>query len=154
MLTPDFNWFVASGWWNANYIMITANTAKSPCTVQELQRASYSLIASDRGPMLNTQAVHSLSGKRLSELYNEYTAGCESFANGKGVCNYQWAGYFYDGVWLIANALHGFLIDQNRRARPLDGTLLSGRWRSWPQQAPARHSSSFSDHERLKDTMR
>eukprot|EP00435_Cladocopium_sp_Y103_P024050 s1268_g5.t2 len=114
VLTPDFNWFVSSGWWNANYITLTAGTAKVPCTVNELHRASYSLIASDRGPMLNTADVHSLSGRTLADLYSEYTNLCEGFANGKGSCNHQWAGYFYDGMWLIASILHTFLITQNR----------------------------------------
>ncbi|CAK9026361.1 unnamed protein product [Durusdinium trenchii] len=114
LLTPDFNWFVAAGWWNQNYILLNANTANSPCTADELHRASYGIIASDRGPMLNTPQFHSLSGRRLDDLYSEYTNECESFANGNGVCNYQWAGYFYDGMWLIASVLHSFLINQNR----------------------------------------
>ena len=67
--------------------------------------------------MLNTPQFHSLSGRRLDDLYSEYTNECESFANGKGVCNYQWAGYFYDGMWLIASVLHSFLINQNRQRR-------------------------------------
>lgn len=117
VLTPDFNWFVSSGWWNANYITLTAGTEKVPCTVNELHRASYGLIASDRGPMLNTADIHSLSGRSLADLYSEYTNLCEGFANGKGSCNHQWAGYFYDGMWLIASILHTFLITQNRPAR-------------------------------------
>ncbi|CAJ1455835.1 unnamed protein product [Effrenium voratum] len=114
MLTPDYNWFVASGWWNQNFILLTADTEKSPCSVSELQRAAYSLIAIDRGPMLDTSELHSLSGRPLSELYAEYTGACQGFANGKGVCNHQLAGYFYDGVWLIASILHTYLVEQNR----------------------------------------
>lgn len=114
VLAPEFNWFVASGWWNQNFITLTAGTAKVPCTVNELHRASYSLIASDRGPMLNTQDIHSLSRRTLADLYSEYTDECQGWANGKGSCNHQWAGYFYDGIWLIASILHTFLIDQNR----------------------------------------
>ncbi len=113
-LAPEFNWFVASGWWNQNFITLTAGTAKVPCTVNELHRASYSLIASDRGPMLNTQDIHSLSRRTLADLYSEYTDECQGWANGRGSCNHQWAGYFYDGIWLIASILHTFLIDQNR----------------------------------------
>lgn len=115
VLSPDFNWFVASGWWNNNFVSLYADTDKVPCAVDELHRASYSLIAADRGPMLNSAELHSLSGRSLADLYNEYTGLCEGFANGKGVCNHQWAGYFYDGMWLIASILHTFLIDQNRQ---------------------------------------
>ncbi|CAK9093994.1 unnamed protein product [Durusdinium trenchii] len=114
MLTPEFNWFVATGWWNENFILLAANTAESPCTESELHRASFGLIGVDRGPMLNTNVVHSLSGRTLSDLYHDYTVGCEGFGNGKGVCSHQWAGYFYDGMWLIAQVLHNYLIDQNR----------------------------------------
>ncbi|CAJ1406780.1 unnamed protein product [Effrenium voratum] len=124
MLTPEYNWFVASGWWNANFISLTANTAKSPCSAAELQRASYGLIAIDRGPMLNTAELHSLSGRRLSDIYAEYTSLCQGFASGKGACNHQWAGYFYDGIWLIASILHTYLVEQNRSVADL-GTEAS-----------------------------
>lgn len=124
MQPPDYNWFVASGWWNEQFLQLTANSAVCPCTVAELQRASFGLIAADRGPMLRTEEVHSLSGRRLRDLYDEYTQLCEAFGNGRGSCNHQWAGYFYDGLWLIAKILDTFLVQQNKSLSDL-GTLES-----------------------------
>jgi len=163
VLAPEFNWFVASGWWNQNFITLTAGTAKVPCTVNELHRASYSLIASDRGPMLNTQDIHSLSRRTLADLYSEYTDECQGWANGKGSCNHQWAGYFYDGIWLIASILHTFLIDQNRSVAELatsqslealyqlslqiDFMGQTGRVRQFNSVAPKTTPPSYGDRD-------
>ncbi|CAJ1356319.1 unnamed protein product [Effrenium voratum] len=119
IMAPSFLWLAAAGWWNRNYITLNAGTVTCPCTAQELHRASYAMIASDRGPMLNTEDVHGLSGVKLADLYRDYTEECESFANGKGVCNHQWAGYFYDGIWLIASILHQYLGSGNRSVSDL-----------------------------------
>lgn len=116
-VSPDYNWFVALGWWSQNFIIQAADSEHVSCSESELQRAAYGLIAIDRGPMLATSDLHGLSQRPLSELYAEYTTACRSFANGKGVCNHQWAGYFYDGIWLIASILHTYLVEQNRRGR-------------------------------------
>ena len=106
----------ATGWWNQQFMLLLANSEKVPCTQGELHQASFGLIAADCGPMLQSEgSYHSLSGRRLGDLYQDYTEGCESFGNGEGVCNHQWAGYFYDGIWLIASVLHSYLIDQNRQ---------------------------------------
>ena len=114
MLSPDYVFIVASGWWNPGFISERAGQPDCPCTAQELHRAAYGMLALDRGPMLQTSDVHSLSGRRLADLHANYTAECNSFANGNGPCNHQWAGYFYDGLWLIAHILHKFLVDQGR----------------------------------------
>jgi len=114
MQPPDYNFFVASGWWNAQFLQLTANSASCPCTSQELYRASYGLIAADRGPMLRSTQVHSLSGRRLQDIYDEYTVKCDAFGNGIGACNHQWAGYFYDGMWLIAKVLDTYFVQQNK----------------------------------------
>ncbi|CAK9004212.1 Gamma-aminobutyric acid type B receptor subunit 2 (GABA-B receptor 2) (GABA-B-R2) (GABA-BR2) (GABABR2) (Gb2) (G-protein coupled receptor 51) [Durusdinium trenchii] len=147
MLTPEFNWFVATGWWNENFILLAANTAESPCTESELHRASFGLIGVDRGPMLNTNVVHSLSGRTLSDLYHDYTVGCEGFGNGKGVCSHQWAGYFYDGMWLIAQVLHNYLIDQNRLALHVDFQGQTGRVRLFNSVEPKTSPPSHGDRD-------
>eukprot|EP00437_Effrenium_voratum_P027728 CAMPEP_0181414066 /NCGR_PEP_ID=MMETSP1110-20121109/9307_1 /TAXON_ID=174948 /ORGANISM="Symbiodinium sp., Strain CCMP421" /LENGTH=1428 /DNA_ID=CAMNT_0023536921 /DNA_START=274 /DNA_END=4560 /DNA_ORIENTATION=+ len=123
-VSPDYNWFVALGWWSQNFIIQAADSEHVSCSESELQRAAYGLIAIDRGPMLATSDLHGLSQRPLSELYAEYTTACRSFANGKGVCNHQWAGYFYDGIWLIASILHTYLVEQNRSIADL-GTAAS-----------------------------
>ncbi|CAE7409221.1 Scube3 [Symbiodinium sp. KB8] len=46
------------------------------------------------------------------------------FANGNGACNHQWAGYFYDGLWLVASILHAYLVNENRSISDL-GTNYS-----------------------------
>jgi len=60
----------------------------------------------------------------LRDLYDEYTQLCEAFGNGVGSCNHQWAGYFYDGLWLIAQILDTYLVQQNNSLSNL-GTLES-----------------------------
>ena len=117
ILSPDYNFLVASGWWNPSFITERAGASDCNCSVPELHRAAFGVIAADRGPMLNTEDVHGLSGRKLADIYSNYTQDCLSFGGGKGVCNHQWAGYFYDGLWLIASILHTFLIGSNRRRR-------------------------------------
>ena len=65
--------------------------------------------------MLSTEDVHGLSGRSFSDIYGNYTEECLSFGNGTGICNHQWAGYFYDGLWLIASVLHTYLVGGNRQ---------------------------------------
>ncbi|CAE7856957.1 Gabbr1, partial [Symbiodinium necroappetens] len=119
LLSPSYTFMIASGWWNPSFILERSGASDCPCTVTELHRAAYGVIAADRGPMLNTQDVHGLSGRSFADIYGNYTEECLSFGNGTGVCNHQWAGYFYDGVWLIASILHAFLTDGNRSVADL-----------------------------------
>ena len=114
LLSPAYSFMIVSGWWNPGFILERSGASDCPCTITELHRAAYGVIAADRGPMLNTQDVHGLSGRSLADIYGNYTEECLSFGNGTGVCNHQWAGYFYDGVWLIASILHTYLVDGNR----------------------------------------
>ena len=114
MLSPDYNFMVASGWWNPSFILEQAGASDCPCTVTQLHRAAYGVLAADRGPMLNTPDVHGLSGRTFADIYSTYTAECLGFGNGTGVCNHQWAGYFYDGIWLLASIFHTYLVDGNR----------------------------------------
>mmetsp|Transcript_32402 Transcript_32402/g.74872 ORF Transcript_32402/g.74872 Transcript_32402/m.74872 type:complete len:1525 (+) Transcript_32402:68-4642(+) len=122
--SPDYNFMVASGWWNPSFINERAGQSDCPCTVSELHRASYGLLAADRGPMLQTSALHGLSGRQLSQIYADYTQDCQSFGGGAGMCKHQWAGYYYDSFWLIASALHSYLIDGSRSETDL-GTEAS-----------------------------
>ncbi|CAE7903137.1 GABBR2 [Symbiodinium sp. KB8] len=119
MLSPDYNFFVASGWWNPGFIMERAGASDCPCSVAELHRAAVGAIAADRGPMLNTDDVHGMSGRRLSDIYSNYTQDCSSFGGGTGICNHQWAGYFYDGIWLIASILNAYMLSGNRSVADL-----------------------------------
>ena len=115
MLSPDYIFIVASGWWNPGFILERAGAADCPCTAEELHRAAYGMLALDRGPMQQTNDLHELSGVRLADIYANYTSECSGFANGNGPCNHQWAAYFYDGLWLIAHVLHAYLVDGGRR---------------------------------------
>ncbi|CAE7903136.1 GABBR2, partial [Symbiodinium sp. KB8] len=114
MLSPDYIFIVASGWWNPGFILERAGAADCPCTAEELHRAAYGMLALDRGPMQQTNDLHELSGVRLADIYANYTSECSGFANGNGPCNHQWAAYFYDGLWLIAHVLHAYLVDGGR----------------------------------------
>ncbi|CAE6926434.1 Gabbr1 [Symbiodinium sp. CCMP2592] len=119
LFSPFYSFMIVSGWWNPGFILERSGASDCPCTVTELHRAAYGVIAADRGPMLNTQDVHGLSGRRFADIYGNYTEECLSFGNGTGVCNHQWAGYFYDGVWLIASILHTYLVEENRSVADL-----------------------------------
>ncbi|CAE7633264.1 GABBR2 [Symbiodinium sp. CCMP2592] len=114
LLPPDYVWFVAAfDNWIPN---ITASFAGSPgcnCTAEQLHAVSYGLIVSGRGPIQSTNDVHGLSGRRLSDLSEQYNTECQSFGGGQGSCNALWSGYFYDGLWHFAAILHAYLVEQN-----------------------------------------
>mmetsp|Transcript_18980 Transcript_18980/g.44230 ORF Transcript_18980/g.44230 Transcript_18980/m.44230 type:complete len:1510 (+) Transcript_18980:51-4580(+) len=112
--SPDYNFIVSSGWWNPSFINERAGQTDCPCTVTELRRAAYGLIAVDRGPMEQTSTAHGLSGRQLAQIYADYTQECQNFGGGAGICNHNWAGYYYDSLWLIADVLHSYLIDGSR----------------------------------------
>ncbi|CAE7226708.1 Gabbr2 [Symbiodinium natans] len=120
MLSPDYVWMLSSGWWLQNFAQLGAGTANCPCTAEELLRTGFGAMGFDMGPMMNTNDMHGLSGRRLSDIYSDYLADCSAFANGTGLCSVEVAGYTYDGLWHIAAILHGFLVEQNRSYHELN----------------------------------
>ena len=104
-----------------------------------------------------------MSGRLLSDIHERYTAGCQLYANGVGACNHQWAGYFYDGLWLIASILHAYLVEQNKSISDLgtdysrealynlslqqDFMGLTGRVRQFNAIEPVANPPSHGDRE-------
>ena len=135
MFPPNYVWFVASGWWNANFLEIREGYVKTSvesyggtaCTVSEMTRAGFGLLAFDRGPMRDTEELHGRSGRKLRDIKNQYTTECGAFADGTGMCQMLYAGYFYDGLWEWAWLLDQYLVQLNNSISDL-GTEQSRQW--------------------------
>ncbi|CAE7446242.1 gbb-2, partial [Symbiodinium natans] len=113
MLAPDYNWMLLNGWWSQNFMNAAAGTATCPCSAEEVLHAAWGMMAYTYGPMQKTDDVHGLSGRRFSDISDDYYRDCAAWGNGTGICS-DAMGYIYDGLWQVATVLHGFLIDQNR----------------------------------------
>lgn len=121
----DWVWIVSTATYPANFF--SQQQPNSGCSLHELVHGGFVFFGVDRGPTLNSDVRHGLSGRRLADIQEQYLAECATYAGGAGSCYVELAGYYYDTVWEFAWLLKQFLITSNHTI----GSLRTASSRQW-----------------------